>query len=265
VSVEVDPHLSYDEHATIQAAIELRERLAAPNVLIKIPATKNGLIAIENLVSQGFSINVTLIFSLERYIEVLKAYVSGLEALARQSPEKVKNVVGVASFFISRVDAVVDMELSALNTEISLKYSGQAAILQARMAYLHFLSIQQSERWKKLEQIGAHLQRPLWASTSTKNPLYKDTLYVDNLIGRNTVNTIPEDTMLAFYDHGVVSQSLEELSVNTPALWNELLATGIDFQSISQKLEADGVHSFERSFDELLDALQIKIVNINAR
>jgi transaldolase len=133
------------------------------------------------------------------------------------------------------------------------------------MAYLHFLSIQQSERWKKLEQIGAHLQRPLWASTSTKNPLYKDTLYVDNLIGRNTVNTIPEDTMLAFYDHGVVSQSLEELSVNTPALWNELLATGIDFQSISQKLEADGVHSFERSFDELLDALQIKIENINAR
>ncbi len=265
VSVEVDPHLSYDEHATIQAAIELRERLAAPNVLIKIPATKNGLIAIENLVSQGFSINVTLIFSLERYIEVLEAYVSGLEALARQSPEKVKNVVGVASFFISRVDAVVDMELSALNTEISLKYSGQAAILQARMAYLHFLSIQQSERWKKLEQIGAHLQRPLWASTSTKNPLYKDTLYVDNLIGRNTVNTIPEDTMLAFYDHGVVSQSLEELSVNTPALWNELLATGIDFQSISQKLEADGVHSFERSFDELLDALQIKIENINAR
>jgi len=265
VSVEVDPHLSYDEHATIQAAIELRERLAAPNVLIKIPATKNGLIAIENLVSQGFSINVTLIFSLERYIEVLEAYVSGLEALARQSPEKVKNVVGVASFFISRVDAVVDMELSALNTEISLKYSGQAAILQARMAYLHFLSIQQSERWKKLEQIGAHLQRPLWASTSTKNPLYKDTLYVDNLIGRNTVNTIPEDTMLAFYDHGVVSQSLEELSVNTPALWNELLATGIDFQSISQKLEADGVHSFERSFDELLDVLQIKIENINAR
>ncbi|MEI6742833.1 MAG: transaldolase [bacterium] len=265
VSVEVDPHLSYDEHATIQAAIELRERLTAPNVLIKIPATKNGLIAIEDLVSQGFSINVTLIFSLERYIEVLEAYVSGLETLATRLPEKVKDVVGVASFFISRVDAVVDTELSALDTDISRKYAGRAAILQAQMAYLHFLSVQQSQRWKKLEQIGAHLQRPLWASTSTKNPLYRDTLYVDELIGRNTVNTIPEDTMLAFYDHGVASQSLDEMSINTPGLWKEFLSTGIDLQSISHKLEADGVRSFEHSFDVLLEALQVKIENIHAR
>ena len=265
VSVEVDPHLSYDADATVQAAIALRSRLKVPNVLIKIPATIAGLIAIENLVSRGFNINVTLIFSLERYEAVLEAYVSGLEKLALESPEKVKDVVGVASFFISRVDAVVDTELAALDTAISHKFAGKSAILQAQMAYLHFLSVEQSQRWKKLEAIGAHLQRPLWASTSPKNPLYKDTLYVDELIGRNTVNTIPEDTMLAFYDHGVASQSLQETPGDSPHLWNELLSTGIDFVSISQKLEADGVRSFEQSFDALLESLDTKIRDIRGR
>jgi len=125
--------------------------------------------------------------------------------------------------------------------------------------------VQQSERWKKLEAKGAHLQRPLWASTSTKNPLYKDTLYVDELIGRNTVNTIPEDTMLAFHDHGVASKSFEEKLGNAPALWNELLSSGINFDAISQKLETDGVRSFEQSFDVLLEALEIKIGKINGK
>ena len=265
VSVEVDPHLSYDSDATVQAAIHLRNRLRAPNVLIKIPATKEGLIAIESLVSRGFNINVTLIFSLDRYKEVLEAYVSGLEKLAKQSPERVKDVVGVASFFISRVDAIVDTELSALGAEMASQFSGKSAILQAQMAYLHFSGVLQSERWKKLEANGAHLQRPLWASTSTKNPLFKDTLYVDELIGRNTVNTIPEETMLAFHDHGVASQSLEAKSGNSPALWNELLLTGIDFDAIAQKLEADGVRSFEQSFDVLLEALEIKIGKIDGK
>ena len=265
VSVEVDPHLSYDEAATVQAAIQLRNRLAAPNVLIKIPATKNGLIAIETLVSQGFNINVTLIFSLQRYMEVLEAYVCGLEKLAQRSPEKVKHVVGVASFFISRVDASVDADLSALGPNISGKFSGKVAILQAQMAYHHLLHVQQSDRWKKLEKMGAHLQRPLWASTSPKNPLYKDTLYVDELIGRSTVNTIPEETMMAFYDHGSASQSLEAKLSEAPALWNELLSTGINIQAMAEKLEADGVRAFEQSFDVLLEALKSKIENIHAR
>jgi transaldolase len=265
VSVEVDPHLSYEVDATVQAALDLRNRLSAPNVLIKIPATKDGLVAIKNLVSQGVNINVTLIFGLERYMEVLEAYVSGLEILAAQSPEKVKDVAGVASIFISRVDAIVDAELSALNTDISRKFLGQSAILQAHMAYLHFLEVRQSVRWQKLEELGAHLQRPLWASTSPKNPSYRDTLYVDELIGQNTVNTIPEETMLAFHDHGTATQSLVVKSGDTPQLWDELLSTGIDLASMTQKLEDDGVRSFEQSFDVLLEALEAKLEKIHAR
>jgi transaldolase len=265
VSVEVDPHLSYEVDATVQAALDLRNRLSAPNVLIKIPATKDGLVAIKNLVSQGVNINVTLIFGLERYMEVLEAYVSGLETLAAQSPEKVKDVAGVASIFISRVDAIVDVELSALNTDISRKFLGQSAILQAHMAYLHFLEVRQSGRWQKLVELGAHLQRPLWASTSPKNPSYRDTLYVDELIGQNTVNTIPEETMLAFHDHGTATQSLVVKSGDTPQLWGELLSTGIDLASMTQKLEDDGVRSFEQSFDVLLEALEAKLEKIHAR
>jgi transaldolase len=265
VSVEVDPHLSYDVNATVQAALDLRRRLTASNVLIKIPATKDGLVAIKNLVSQGVNINVTLIFGLERYMEVLEAYVSGLETLAAQSPEKVKDVAGVASIFISRVDAIVDAELLALDTDTSRKFLGKSAILQAHMAYLHCLEIRQSARWQKLEKLGAHLQRPLWASTSPKNPSYRDTLYVDELIGQNTVNTIPEETMLAFYDHGTATQSLVVEAGDTPKLWNELLSTGIDLASMTQKLEDDGVRSFEQSFDVLLEALEAKLEKIHAR
>ena len=265
VSVEVDPHLSYDVDATMQAALDLRHRLTASNVLIKIPATKNGLVAIKNLVSRGVNINVTLIFGLERYMEVLEAYVSGLETLAAQSPEKVKDVAGVASIFISRVDAIVDAELLAMNTDTSRKFLGKSAILQAHMAYLHFLEIRKSARWQKLEKLGAHLQRPLWASTSPKNPSYRDTLYVDELIGQNTVNTIPEETMLAFHDHGTATQSLVVKAGDTPQLWNELLSTGIDLASMTQKLEDDGVRSFEQSFDVLLEALEVKLEKIHAR
>ena len=265
VSVEVDPHLSYDVDATMQAALDLRHRLTASNVLIKIPATKNGLVAIKNLVSRGVNINVTLIFGLERYMEVLEAYVSGLETLAAQSPEKVKDVAGVASIFISRVDAIVDAELLAMNTDTSRKFLGKSAILQAHMAYLHFLEIRKSARWQKLEKLGAHLQRPLWASTSPKNPSYRDTLYVDELIGQNTVNTIPEETMLAFHDHGTAAQSLVVKAGDTPQLWNELLSTGIDLASMTQKLEDDGVRSFEQSFDVLLEALEAKLEKIHAR
>jgi transaldolase len=265
VSVEVDPHLSYDVNATMQAALDLRHRLTASNVLIKIPATKNGLVAIKNLVSRGVNINVTLIFGLERYMEVLEAYVSGLETLAAQSPEKVKDVAGVASIFISRVDAIVDAELLAMNTDTSRKFLGKSAILQAHMAYLHFLEIRKSARWQKLEKLGAHLQRPLWASTSPKNPSYRDTLYVDELIGQNTVNTIPEETMLAFHDHGTAAQSLVVKAGDTPQLWNELLTTGIDLASMTQKLEDDGVRSFEQSFDVLLEALEAKLEKIHAR
>jgi len=265
VSVEVDPHLSYDVDATMQAALDLRHRLTASNVLIKIPATKNGLVAIKNLVSRGVNINVTLIFGLERYMEVLEAYVSGLETLAAQSPEKVKDVAGVASIFISRVDAIVDAELLAMNTDTSRKFLGKSAILQAHMAYLHFLEIRKSARWQKLEKLGAHLQRPLWASTSPKNPSYRDTLYVDELIGQNTVNTIPEETMLAFHDHGTAAQSLVVKAGDTPQLWNELLTTGIDLASMTQKLEDDGVRSFEQSFDVLLEALEAKLEKIHAR
>ena len=201
VSIEVAPELARDTQGTITAARDLHTRIDEPNLFVKIPATAEGIPAIRTMTAEGRNINVTLIFSLSRYGEVIGAYRSGLEEYAGAGGD-VGGVHSVASFFVSRVDTEVDQRLEAIGTDEALELRGQAAVAQAKLAYRLFTERFSGPRWQRLARLGAHLQRPLWASTSTKNPTYPDTLYVDQLIGPNTVNTLPEPTIAAFEDHG---------------------------------------------------------------
>ena len=205
MSVEVSPALAHDEAGTVEAARSLDDRIDAPNLYVKVPATAEGIPAIRTLISEGRSINVTLIFGLDRYREVMEAYISGLEAC---EAEDLSSISSVASFFISRVDVEVDRRLEEIGTDEALALRGKAAIAQGQLAYQLFLETFRGDRWQALEARGARLQRPLWASTSTKNPDYPDTLYVDTLIGPNTVNTLPDSTLLAFEDHGTVARTV---------------------------------------------------------
>lgn len=257
VSVEIDPRLAHDGRRTLEAARLLHERISRPNVMIKIPATLESLPAVRTMISEGRNVNVTLIFSLERYAMVLEQYVSGLEdRLARGLP--VDHVASVASFFVSRVDGEVDRQLMDLDTSASSELLGTAAVDQARLAYVIWAEMAESERWKQLAANGARLQRLLWASTSTKNPSYPDTLYVDQLIGPHTVNTLPDATLEAFDDHGTVSRTIDGDLDDVHRRWAQLHNLGIDMASVSNTLEADGVSQFVGSFDGLLAALTEK-------
>ena len=257
VSVEVDPSLARDGDGTLNAARALHERIDKPNVMIKIPATEEGLPAIRHMIAEGRNVNVTLIFSLERYGDVMEAYISGLEDRATQGLP-VSGISSVASFFISRVDNEIDKQLDALGTAEASELKGKSAINQARLAYRMFSDKFSGHRWQALEAAGAQVQRPLWASTSTKNPAYPDTLYVDELIGPRTVNTIPEATLHAFADHGRVARTIDA-SVDVAAQqWDTLKSFGIDVAAIAIQLESDGVASFIASFNELLEALRVK-------
>lgn len=258
VSVEVDPSLAFDGAGTLAAARELHQRISRPNVMIKIPATSQGLGAIRSMIAEGRNVNVTLIFSLERYAEVIEAYISGLEDLARDPSANLSTVNSVASFFISRVDSEVDARLAAIGSFDATSLMGRAAVAQGHLAYELFTSAFAGERWDVLARRGAVVQRPLWASTSTKNPAYPDTLYVDQLIGPHTVNTLPDATLDAFDDHGTVARTVD---ADTPAarrIWNELLEVGVDMSGVAAKLEAEGVASFQQSFVDLLDTLDTK-------
>ena len=208
VSVEVAPELARETQATIAAARQLHERIDEPNLLVKIPATAQGLPAIQATTAEGRSINITLIFSLPRYAEVIEAYQAGLETFTR-SGGNASWVHSVASFFVSRVDTEVDRRLEAIGSEEALALRGRAAVAQAKLAYRLFEHQFSGERWQHLAEVGAHRQRPLWASTSTKNPASPDTLYVDKLIGPDTVNTLPEPTIAAFSDHGTLARTLD--------------------------------------------------------
>lgn len=257
VSVEVDPHLSRDTHGTITAARQLRDRLHRPNVMIKIPATPEGLPAITQMIREGCPVNVTLIFSLQRYRQVIDAYLAGLEA-RRDDGNPIDDVHSVASFFISRVDSEVDAQLVARDTNLARKLCGTTAVNQAHLAYEIFQQEFASSRWKSLAQYGAQLQRPLWASTSTKNPNYPDTMYVDRLVAANSVNTLPESTLDAFLDHGHLDQGFQDDFDLSRESFAGLEACGIDMDAISRKLELDGVASFVASFDDLLSSLKEK-------
>jgi len=254
VSVEVAPDLSRDTNGTLAAAQDLHNRVDRRNVMIKIPATVEGLPAIRSMIAEGRSVNVTLIFSPERHQQVMEAYISGLEELASDPSADLSRVASVASFFISRVDTEVDQRLGNPDHELC----GTAAIAQGRLAYNNFLEMFSGPRWDALAARGARVQRPLWASTGTKNPSYSDVLYVDDLIGPDTVNTVPEATLDAYLNHGVVNQTVDTDHEATVHTLSALSQAGIDLGDVSEQLEREGLASFEASFDEVIAALRDK-------
>jgi transaldolase len=268
VSLEVSPALAHDTAGTVRDARSLHTRIAKPNLLVKIPATKEGVPAINTMISEGHSINVTLIFGIDRYDEVIEAYISGLEALvAAGRSEELTHVASVGSFFVSRVDTEVDRRLETLaggenGDPAILALRGKTAVAQAEVAYQHFHAAFTTDRWKALDALGARVQRPLWASTSTKNPNYSDLLYVDSLIGPSTVNTMPEDTLNAFLDHGVLQRTVDADPDAAVATLAQLKDVGIDMEDVEQTLEDEGVNSFSKSFDELLQSLSDKAATL---
>jgi transaldolase len=255
VSLEVDPGLAYDTLATFREAIRLHEAVERPNLMVKIPATKPGLAAIEDVIAKGKSINVTLIFSLQRYAEVAESYVRGLERLVAEGGDP-RAVASVASFFVSRIDTEADKRLEQVGGHDDLK--GKLAIANARLAYQRYKAIFAGPRWEFLASKGATPQRVLWASTSVKNPDYRDTMYVEELIGPDTVNTMPEETIRAFQDHGHPRARLESDLEQARRLFDELAAAGVDYEDVTDTLEREGVEKFAGAFDELLHALEQK-------
>ena len=255
VSLEVSPRLAHDTQGTILAASRLWQQVNRPNAMIKIPATLEGLPAITEVLSQGINVNVTLIFSLERYAQVLEAWCAGLEK-AIQSGRDISNIASVASFFVSRVDAAVD---ALLSEDSSLK--GKIANAQVAGAYRHYLSFTKGERATSLLAAGAQVQRPLWASTSTKNPSYYDLLYVDSIVADETVNTMPDATLEGTLDHGNFATSLllnDSMIEDTASLLSELTVS-ISLKAVTDKLEIDGVQSFIDSYADLLETVAQKI------
>jgi transaldolase len=255
VSIEVDPNLAGDTEATIEEARHLHESIDKPNLHVKIPATKAGLPAIEEMIASGRNINVTLIFSLQRYAEVVEAYIRGLESLVESGGEPA-SVASVASFFVSRVDTETDRRLDELGGHDQLK--GKLAIANAKLAYQRYKELFSGERWERLAAKGATKQRCLWASTSTKNPDYRDVMYVEELIGPETVDTMPEETIEAFQDHGEVALRLEQGVDEAKRVFDDLAAAGIDYDDVVRVLEEEGVQKFADSFAELLDGIRAK-------
>jgi len=264
VSLEVDPGLAHDSAGTETAARQLHEQIHRPNLLVKIPATAEGISPIQAMIAEGRSINVTLIFSLDRYEEVIEAYMRGLESYAQQPGADLSKVASVASFFISRVDTEIDRRLDAIDTPEALELRGRGAIAQGKLAYQIFQKAFSGHRWEALAAKGAIVQRPLWASTSTKNPAYPDTMYVDELIGPDTVNTLPEATIEAFIDHGHLARRVDADLDQAYATWKALSDLGIDLDDVAATLEREGVSSFQKSFDELLETLQSKATELRA-
>jgi len=255
VSIEVDPTLAYETQQTYDQAVRFHKEIDKPNLMVKIPATRLGLPAIEDMLAAGKSINITLIFSLQRYKEVVEAHLRGLERLVAGGGDPSK-VASVASFFVSRVDTEADQRLDAVGHP---ELKGKLAVANAKLAYAHWLEEYSGPRWEYLEGKGATKQRCLWASTSVKNPDYKDTLYVEELIAPETVNTMPNETIEAFQDHGEVkpNSALAGLA-EAEALIGELAAVGVDYDDVVLTLEEEGVQKFADAFTGLLDGIRAK-------
>jgi transaldolase len=264
VSIEVAAEIARDTQATVTAARALHERIAAPNLFVKIPATTEGVPAIEAMIAEGRSINITLIFSLARYEQVIEAYLSGLESLVARGGDP-SGVRSVASFFVSRVDTEVDRRLETAGTDEALALRGQAAIAQAKLAYRLFRERFSGERWQRLAALGARPQRPLWASTSTKNPAYPDTRYVDELIGPDTVNTLPETTIAAFTDHGTLARTIDTRVDEAAEIMRRLSAAGVDMDDVGSALENQGVAGFQASYEQVIAALADKAHQLSRR
>ncbi|HEY2355708.1 MAG TPA: transaldolase [Gaiellaceae bacterium] len=255
VSMEVLPGLAYDTEKTFKQARWIATEVKRPNLFVKIPATEPGLPAIEDSIAEGTSINITLIFSLERYKAVVEAYLRGLERLIENGGDPSK-VSSVASFFVSRVDTEADKRLEAVGNK---ELQGKLAIANAKLAYQHFLETFQGERWENLRSKGARPQGPLWASTSTKNPAYRDVMYVEELIGPDTVNTMPLETIEAFQDHGEVrGDTITENVDAAHQVFADLAAAGVDYDDVVLTLEKEGVQKFSDSFDEILEGIAEK-------
>jgi transaldolase len=252
VSIEVSPEIAGDTERTIAAARDLRRRCDRPNVMVKIPATPAGLPAIEAMIAEGANINVTLIFAVERYVKVVDAFLSGLE-MRRQRGHDVASVRSVASFFVSRVDTKVDAQLEGKPNAGDLM--GRAAVANSKLAYEMFRQLHSGERWDALRGAGASVQRCLWASTSTKNPRYRDVMYVEQLIGPATINTMPVQTFEAFADHGRVAPTLQKDVEEARRFLDQLAAAGVDLAAITQQLEDEGVAGFAKSYRESIESL----------
>ncbi len=263
VSVEVSPELASDTPATVAEAREWVKRVSRPNLLVKVPATPQGIPAIRQLIGEGISVNVTLIFSLWRYREVMDAYLGGLEDFSAMGGD-LREVASVASFFVSRVDTEVDRRLEELGDPSALALGGKAAVANARAAYGAFLSVFSGDRWDTLAALRGRIQRPLWASTSTKNPAYPDTMYVDELVSPHTVNTLPISTIEAYADHGSSRPSIfgpEEIALSRRFL-AELEQAGVDYEDVVETLEVEGVQKFADSFTELQTHIRAKYAEL---
>ncbi len=252
VSIEVSPTLADDASGTVTEALELHRQVNRKNVMIKVPGTKAGVTAFEQLTAAGVNVNVTLLFSVERYTEIVQAYLKGLEKRVAEG-QSIKGQTSVASFFISRVDAAVDKSL-----EKSSELQGKVAIANAKIAYDHYLHVFHSDTFSRLAELGALPQRLLWASTGTKNPDYSDVLYIEELIGPETVNTVPPATLDAFRDHGTAALTLMNGLTEAQTVIEQLAATDVDLKAITKQLEKDGVDSFCVAFEELLESVQKK-------
>jgi transaldolase len=264
VSIEVSPGVSNDADASIAEARRLWSTVARPNVMVKIPGTTEGARAVRALIADGINVNITLLFSIDAHRNVIEAYLGGLEDRLTAGKD-ISSLASVASFFVSRVDTEVDKRLDAIaakgdaaTKDRALALKGRAAIANAKLAYHLFREMFAGERWSKLAARGARLQRPLWASTSTKNPAYRDVIYVEELIGPDTVNTMPPATAEAFKDHGVVQRTVDRNVREAQRVMEQLAEIGIDFQDVTNKLLVDGLASFQKSFDSLIAGLERK-------
>ncbi|MFD8719768.1 transaldolase [Streptomyces sp. NPDC059629] len=263
VSIEVDPRLAHNTKATIAEAKQLAWLVDRPNTLIKIPATRAGLPAITEVIGLGISVNVTLIFSLERYREVMDAYLAGLEK-AKERGLDLSLIRSVASFFVSRVDTEIDKRLNDLGTDEAKALRGKAAVANARLAYQAYEEVFSTARFTALESAGANKQRPLWASTGVKDPAYKDTLYVDDLVAPNTVNTMPEATLLAVEDHGsITGDTITGTYAQARADLDAVEKLGISYDDVVQVLEDEGVEKFEASWNDLLKSTQAELERLS--
>ena len=256
-SIEVEPDLAADTDGTVARARELWARLERPNVFIKIPATEAGIPAIETAISENINVNVTLMFSVDVYRRVARAYIAGLRA-RHERGEDISRVASVASFFVSRVDTKIDKMLNELGTRAALEARGKAAIANAKLAYEAFGEIFGGDEFADLRAAGARVQRCLWASTSTKNPDYRDVLYVEELIGPDTVDTMPTETITAFLEHGRVAQTIDRNVAGAKQALREVEALGISMERVTDELIEEGVASFAKSFDELIESIESK-------
>jgi transaldolase len=262
VSIEVDPRLAHDTAKTVAEARQLWWLVDRPNLFIKIPATKAGLPAIAQCIAEGISVNVTLIFSLERYGEVMEAFLDGVER-ARAAGRDLSRLTSVASFFVSRVDTEVDKRLDKIGTDEAKAHKGKAAVANARLAYQLYEGVFGTERWAALSAAGSHPQRPLWASTGVKDPAYDDTMYVVDLVAPGVVNTMPEATLNAVADHGVIrGDTIRPHYADAKQVLDDLAAVGIDYDDVVQVLEDEGVEKFEVSWKELLDSTKSELTRL---